>query len=241
MKRVLLLLGVLALVSISASAWTAQAATNPLVAVKYGLPSAQEGKPYRFGIAGAATGGVKPYHCAPAESFGPLWAWLHVGSNCVLSGTAPTLPPGTSRRIAALRFRLTDSESPPKTVTLDPLVIQVLAKTFLHPFDGTWKITTALTITASCPGHAPIVQQKSASTVGKVVDDAYGGHPLSVSAGGTSGTVTYGGAGVTEDLTFTVTGAVTSVRGTLTSPDVAGAGGCTVKSVGVISGSRISP
>jgi len=240
MKKVLLL-GVLALVSISAAALSAEAATTPLVAVKYGLPSAKEGKPYRFSIAGAATGGVKPYHCAPAESFGPLWAWLHVGSNCVLSGTAPTLPQGTTRRVTALRFKLTDSESPPKTVTLDPLTIQVLATTFLHPFDGTWKITTALTITASCPGHAPIVQTKSASTVGRVINDTYGGHPLSVSASGTSGTVTYGAGGVTENLTFEVAGAVTSVRGTVTAPQVAGAGGCTVKSVGVIGGSRISP
>lgn len=233
----------LVLLPAGASAAT-HAREGTLTPVNYGLPSAKEGETYRFSIAGAATGGVKPYHCAPAESFGPLWAWLHVGSNCVLSGTAPTLPAGTTRRITALRFKLTDSESPPKTVTLDPMTMQVLAKAFLHPFDGKYKVTGTGKTTIACPGDAPITRSATVTNYWTVTNDMLYGHKISVSAAGVFGslteTLTVAGITNTYKLSFTAGAAGgVSVHGTDTlsgSP-----GGCTITGGGSDTGSRISP
>lgn len=219
------------------------AQADGLLPVPFGLPAAKEGKAYSFSIAGAATGGVKPYHCKPAESFGPLWAWLHVASNCVISGTAPTLPAGTSKRLTALRFMLTDSGTPPKTVTLYPMMFAIHSKTEEFPFDGTWRVKATATVNLTCPkGVVPPPQTSGGTVEIKVADGMLNGHKLSVSVTGITATVTethaVKGYTLTDHFEFTVTGAVTSVRETITGSGPIGP--CTMNAHGTGSGSRIS-
>lgn len=213
-------------------------------AIKYGLlPVAREGKPYSFSIAGAAIGGVKPYHCAPAEPFGPVWAWLHVGSNCLLTGTAPILGPGVSQRQTVFTFRLTDSENPPKTVTSYPISFEIISHSFEYPFDGTWRIKQTVTATITCAGAPAITKTITATNEVKVVHGVAGGQKLSVDVSGITGTVTrvttVQGVTFNERYEFSVTGAATSVR--VTGSGSGTVASCTLKEHGTGSGSRISP
>lgn len=219
-----------------------QVGAGGLVPVKFGLPAAKEGQPYSFSIAGAATGGVKPYHCTPAEPFGPLWAWLHVASNCLISGKAPVLPAGTSERITVLRFKLSDSESPAKTVTLYPMAFAIHSKAEDYPFDGTWKVKQTATGTVTCPGAPAITKSVTTTVELKVVHGVFYGHKLSVSVTGSSATVTTtvtaAGVTVTERYEFTVTGAVTGVRST--GSGSGSTAGCSVEEHETGSGTRVS-
>lgn len=219
------------------------AGAGTLVPVKFGLGYAKEGVFYSTSIAGAATGGVKPYHCAPAESFGPLWAWLHVSAGCVIGGKVPNLPAGTTERTTVLTFKLTDSESPPKTVTLYPMVFSIHSNSVEYPFDGTWKLNTTVTLTISCP-HVPTITRSATGAADlTIARGVAAGHALSVSPSGTSATVTtrltVAGLTTVSHDEFTVAGAVSSVHGTGT--ESGSLGGCPVKGHATTSGSRISP
>jgi hypothetical protein len=95
------------------------AQADGLLPVKFGLPVAKSGQLYVVSIAGAATGGTKPYRCTPeALHVGSL----KLGSDCKIAGTAPVLGGGTTKSVTGpFKFKLTDSAKPPKTVTLYPL------------------------------------------------------------------------------------------------------------------------
>jgi hypothetical protein len=174
---------------------------------------------------------------------------LHEGSialhsNCVISGTAPTFAGGTTKRIAGpFVFKLADSANPPKTVTLYPLNFTIISKSEKYPFDGTWKIKQTGSGVVSCPGDAPMSEPGAGTVEYKVVDGKLFGHALSVSVTGITASVTrtYAAAGITftEQLTFTVTGAVSSVHGSQTG--TGSIAGCDAKFHETESGSRISP
>jgi hypothetical protein len=174
---------------------------------------------------------------------------LHEGSialhsNCVISGTAPTFAGGTTKRIAGpFVFKLADSANPPKTVTLYPLNFTIVSKSEKYPFDGTWKIKQTGSGVVSCPGDAPMSEPGAGTVEYKVVDGKLFGHALSVSVTGITASVprTYAAAGITftEQLTFTVTGAVSSVHGSQTG--TGSIAGCQAKFHETESGSRISP
>jgi hypothetical protein len=209
-----------------------------LLPVHFGLPAAKEGKTYRFSIAGAATGGVKPYHCAP-ESLDE--GSLQLGSNCVISGKAPELPASTTRRVKGpFVFKLTDSGSPPKTVTLYPLNLTILASS---PFDGTWKVTqSAGRITVSCSGDTSptVVPFPAYTSEESVVNDRLRGHALAVSASGSTATVDVhtAASGFTLDEHF-VFSSGGSLHGAWKAAGTS-AGGCQLGGGSTLSGSRIS-
>src|SRR5581483_4930232 len=92
------------------------ARADTLLPVKFGLPLAKSGQPYLYSIAGAATGGTKPYRCTPqALHVGSL----KLGSNCKIAGIAPVV--AIKSITGPFVFKLTDSAKPPKTVNLYPL------------------------------------------------------------------------------------------------------------------------
>jgi hypothetical protein len=226
----------------AASSAAVHARADTLVPVAFGLPAAKEGQTYSFSIAGAATGGTKPYRCTPASlDVGSL----RLGANCVISGTAPDLPSSTTHRIVGpFVFKLTDSGHPPKTVTLHALNIEVTSKSEEFPFDGTWRGTLTVAGTISqCP-NAPQVPAQHTPVELQVVHGVLRGHKLAVDVTGITGTVTEevhlpNFPPIIEKTEFSVTGAVTRFHVT-----VAGGGplaGCVFAWRGSGSGSRVSP
>lgn len=242
-KRLLVLgaaLVSLLVVTASSASAAVRAQADGLIPVRFGLPAAKEGKSYLFSIAGAASGGVKPYRCAP-ESLNEGSIALH--SNCVISGTAPTFGGGTTKRIKGpFVFKLTDSENPPKTITLYPLNLTIVSKSEQYPFDGVWKIKQSGSGVITCPNTSPIAKSAAATVDYTVVDGKVFGGALAVSVTGSSATWTrtYTAAGVTftEHLEFTVAGAVSSVHGTTTG--TGSVAGCGVKYNETLRGSRTS-
>ncbi|MHB8643949.1 MAG: hypothetical protein ACYDA3_13800 [Gaiellaceae bacterium] len=116
--------------------------SNKLLPVRFGLPFAKSGQPYSYSVAGAATGGKKPYRCAPQV--------LHVGSlklgsNCKIVGTAPVV--SIKSITGPFVFKLTDSSRPPKTISLYPLDFTTVAPA--PSAYGTWTTLAPVTFTVT--------------------------------------------------------------------------------------------
>lgn len=208
---------VLALMSLGLPMSVGSASTSALRPVLTSMPIAKSGKPYTFAL--VATGGTKPYRCAPV-SLGV--GSLKLTSACVISGTAPTVLHESFT--GPFTFKLTDSSKPPQTIEFTGVtVVTKSAPVTPQSFDGTY--TThwigSITVDPHTANDSPItVPFPSNNGNVVVVNGSVTGNPISITNSelGTGQTkVPFVFDGVTMSTTFSfnlsLTGFAASVNG----------------------------
>jgi len=130
------------------------------------------------GQAGSATitttGGTAPITCkVTAGSTAP--AWLTVGPNCALSGTAPVLSEGTTLSMTSLSVTLTSSDVPPRTANITLTITVIAVGPVLHPTPTTCDLYNPPTEVVVSVAWAEGGQQPLYFTQGSF---AYGAPPL---------------------------------------------------------------